>query len=269
MPLFGRKKNDEVVDATVEESVLDDEMDATEIDEDLDDVELVDEADDIDDKADDLAADDELEELDANDADAPDEWDELDASQDWRDDGPFDLDEVDLDDDPHTRVDFGTLILTPFQDMQLQLQVDQTTGIVQTALAMKGNSGLEVALFAAPRSGGLAREVRREMLQQAVASGGQGELAAGPFGTEVRRIIPMQAPDGQQAAHVSRTWLAEGPRWLLRGVLMGEVCLSEEEQAAHEFVEFFKNIIVRRGSTPMPQGDLIPMTLPDELRQEQ
>lgn len=237
MPLFGRKKNEtDVEPEVVAEDLYDDE---------------------------DEAADDEADE------DATDEWDELDASADWRDDGPFDIDEVDLDDDPVTRVDFGTLVLTPFEGMQLQLQVDQATGVVQTALAMKGNSGLEVALFAAPRSGGLARSVRREMIQQAEQSGGQGELAEGPFGTEVRRIIPMQTPEGQQAAHVSRTWLAEGPRWLLRGVLMGEVCLGAEEGADHEFVEFFKNVIVRRGSTPMPQGDLITMTLPDELRPQQ
>ena len=33
---------------------------------------------------------------------------------------------------------------------------------------------------------------------------------------------PMKDPKGSRVFHVSRTWFAEGPRWLLRGVLMGE-----------------------------------------------
>ncbi|MGL5405308.1 MAG: DUF3710 domain-containing protein [Propionibacteriaceae bacterium] len=198
-------------------------------------------------------------------SDDRDEWDELDDSADWREDGPFDITEVDLADDLVTRIDFGSLILTPPQDMQLQLQVDQATGDVQSALLIKGNSGLEVAIFAAPRSGGLSREVRREMRDQALQSGGEATFVEGPFGTEIRRAIPMTAPDGQQAAHVSRTWLADGPRWLLRGVLMGELALSQDDAACQEFIEFFKNIVVRRGNNPVPQGELVTMTLPAEL----
>lgn len=206
-------------------------------------------------------------------ADAPadddrDEWDELDESRDWRDDGPFDITEVDLDDDDVPRVSFGPLVLTPSENMELQLQMNPETQEIQTALVMLAGSGLEIALFAAPASGGMARDVRREVLTSTRAEGGHAELAPGPFGTEIRRMVQVQMEDGQEGTHISRTWLAEGPRWLLRGVLMGEACLDETDQGpALPFVEFFKNIVVVRGDRPRPAGDVIPMTLPDELAQ--
>ena len=43
-----------------------------------------------------------------------------------REDGPFDIDEVDLDADDVERIDFGSLIVTPFENMQMQIQLDQT-----------------------------------------------------------------------------------------------------------------------------------------------
>lgn len=265
------------VDAGADEDLDDEDLDEDlEDDEDLDDDELDDDDDldddDLDDEEDD--DEDEADEEDDEPEEPADEWATLDASKDWRDDGPFDFDEVDLelDDEDIPRIDFGSLILTPSPDMQLQLQVDQASGEVQTALAMMGGSGLEVALFAAPTSGGLARQVRHEMLDAAREAGGNGDFAEGPFGTEVRRVIPVKTDDGQEGLHISRTWLVEGPRWLLRGVLMGEAALvddPEHEGKDAELIEFFKNVVVRRGDTPKPPGDLVTMTLPDEMKPDQ
>ena len=63
------------------------------------------------------------EELDPN----AERWVALDERTDFRDDGPFDLNEVDLDADDIDRLDFGSVILTPFDEMQLQLQIDENT----------------------------------------------------------------------------------------------------------------------------------------------
>ena len=74
--IFGRfKRKDD------EERDLDEALDETDDSQD-DDVEVTDELDEADDSEDDL-----------------DEWERLDASRDWREDGPFDISEVDLDAD--------------------------------------------------------------------------------------------------------------------------------------------------------------------------
>ena len=88
-----------------------------------------------------------------------DEWERLDASRDWRVDGPFDVGEVDLDADDVERLDFGCMVLTPFEGMQMQLQVDQKTKRVQAALVMSGSSAIEVALFAAPAHSSMVAEI--------------------------------------------------------------------------------------------------------------
>lgn len=198
-----------------------------------------------------------------------DEWSQLDASRNWREDGPFDITEVDLDADEISRIDLGVLVLTPFDGMQLQLQVDQQTNKVQAVLVLAEQSGIEIALFASPSHTSLLPQIRAEMLAATEQAQGQASLAEGPFGTEVRRVIPMQGPDGDQVFHISRTWFTEGPNWLLRGVLIGQAGMGEKLTGVGELLlEFYSNLVVRRGSDPRVPGELIPMNIPESLVQQ-
>ncbi len=193
---------------------------------------------------------------------------ELDLA-DWRDDGPFDISEVDLEADDIDRLDFGCLILTPFEGLQLQLQVDQESGVVHAALVMHEQSALEVALFAAPANAKIVGDARHDMVDNAEAQGGNAVVTKGPFGSEIRRVIPLKGPQGEDLVHVSRTWLVHGPRWMLRGVLMGEAGMSDSLDGPAELLhEFFCNLVVQRDSTPRVPGDLIPMTIPEQLQEQ-
>lgn len=192
-----------------------------------------------------------------------DEDDDSDEDVDWRADGPFDHDEVDLSADEVQRLDLGALILTPWEGMGLQLQVNEANQQVVAALAFWEQSGLELALLAAPTSGGLADELLEDLTEEAEQAGGSATTVVGPFGPELRRVLPAEGPAGEQLFQVSRTWFAEGPRWLLRGTLLGEAGLTEDDEAASApFVEFFRNVVVRRGDGPMVPGEVIAMTMP-------
>ena len=187
---------------------------------------------------------------------------------DWRADGPFDSEEVELSGDHVARIDLGSLVITPWEGLGLQLQVNEATRAVQAVTAVWKNSGLEVALFAAPASGGMADELREDVVEEAEQGGGTATLADGPFGAEVRRVLPQEGPGGEQLFHVSRIWFAEGPRWLLRGTLLGEAALGDADAPlVAPFVEFFRNLVVRRGAKPMVPGELIPMTLPEAAQE--
>jgi hypothetical protein len=190
--------------------------------------------------------------------------DDTDAEvKDWREDGPFDYEEVDLGGDGVARIDLGTLIVTPWDGLGLQLQVDEQSRKVQSVTGMWHDSGLELSLFAAPASGGLAGELRAAAVEETETAGGSAEVVTGEFGPELRRVLPQQGPKGEQLFHVSRVWYAEGPKWLLRGTLLGEAALDTANNEAAPFRELFRNLIVRRGTTPMVPGDLITMTLPE------
>ena len=184
---------------------------------------------------------------------------------DARADGPFDIDEVDLAHDSVNRVDLGALIVTPWDGLGLQLHVNEATRKVQAVTAIWQSSGLEVALFAAPATGGLADELREDITEEAEQAGGSAEVVAGTFGSEIRRVLPQEGPAGEQFFHVSRIWFAEGPRWLLRGTLLGEAALGDaDDPKAAPFVVFFRNLVVRRGSKPMVPGEMLGMDLPQE-----
>ncbi len=196
----------------------------------------------------------------AEEAVAPDTGEKI----DWRADGPFDSEEVDLTEDQVARIDLGAVIVTPWEGLGLQLQVNESDRQVQAVTAVWKNSGLEVTLFAAPASGGLAEELREDAVDEAEQAGGNATLADGPFGSEVRRVLPQEGPGGEQMFHVSRIWFAEGPRWLLRGTLLGEAAVGDADApVVAPFVELFRNLVVCRGDKPMVPGELIPMKLPE------
>jgi len=182
-----------------------------------------------------------------------------------RSDGPFDIDEVDLIEDTTPRKDFGALIITPWDGLQLQATMNPATRKLRTITAIWQGTGLEVALFAAPATGGLAQELREDIVEEAEQAGGSTTLSEGPFGTEVRRVLPVEGPNGEQLFHVSRVWFAEGPRWLLRGTLLGQASLGDAaDPKARPFLEFFRNLVVRRGEKPMVPGELIELNAESE-----
>jgi len=254
--IFGRKRKSATTDPidTEEESIeiVGDDAGEHEVDVDVD---LDAEVDGDDDEVDDEAA---LEAAEGAASEDPGE------DVDWRADGPFDSEEVDLTDDGVARIDLGAVIVTPWEGLGLQLQVNEADRQVQAVTAVWKNSGLEVTLFAAPASGGLAEELREDAVDEAEQAGGTATLADGPFGSEVRRVLPQEGPGGEQMFHVSRIWFAEGPRWLLRGTLLGEAAVGEADApVVAPFVELFRNLVVNRGDKPRVPGELIPMTLPD------
>lgn len=205
----------------------------------------------------------------------------LDA-QDWRTDGPWDDTEVDMEEFTTVldvpRIDLGSLILTGTEGMDVQLQVAEDTQQIVSAMMLLGEqvevdgeihelgSALEVAAFAAPRSGGFWSEIREELIESAEEAGGNAGLVEGPFGVEVRRLLLVDTPDGEQGYQPSRMWVAEGPRWILRGVVYGHAALEGVPGGhAERIVDLFRKIVVRRGDDPMAPGDLLTLQLPENM----
>ena len=212
--------------------------------------------------------DEDTEDEDAEDNDVEDEvdWAAYDLEQDWRHDGPFDYEEVDLEADDVDRLDLGTLILTPAEGMELRLQMSEETQQVTSAMILLGDSALELTLFAAPRTGGMWADVRTEAIAATEEIGGSAILAKGPFGTELRRLVTVRAQDGTEGYQPSRTWVAEGPRWMLRGVVYGQASMTDGIEAPADVIhDIFCNLVVRRGNDAKAPGDIVSLELPEAL----
>ncbi len=206
---------------------------------------------------------------DAEEVDEAAHWLELDE-QEWREDGPFDIDELEpgaLDEPDPLRVDLGSLVLTGFPGMELRFQVAGEAQQIMSVLIVHEDSALELSAFSAPRSGGFWTEVRDDIIDASLKAGGTVAHAEGPFGTELRRLLPMSTPDGEQAYQPSRMWMAQGPRWCLRGVVYGQAAVVKgTDGPVEQLLETFRGIVVRRGDQAMAPGELLPITAPEGLR---
>ncbi|MDQ6688104.1 MAG: DUF3710 domain-containing protein, partial [Actinomycetota bacterium] len=147
-----------------------------------------------------------------------DDWADERAPGDVRAAGPYDLaDLADLADagPDYDRIDLGGLLVVPFEGSELQLQVDEQSGTVLAALMVGPTGAVELAAFAAARSGDLWTDVRREIAADVTQRGGTATEQQGPFGPELACLVPVVLPDGQQLTQPSRVVGVEGPRWLL------------------------------------------------------
>lgn len=201
---------------------------------------------------------------------------------DWRIDGPWDISETDdLDGtDQAPKIDLGSLVVTGVPGSELRLQVAEETKEIVSAMlviettvetrsgaassAQAYSSALELGAYAAPRSGGLWAELREEISEAATAQGGSASLREGPFGVELHRFIPVTTADGEQGYQPSRMWVAEGPRWLLRGIVYGQAAVEEDldSPVVTDVLAAFRQVVVRRGEEAMAPGDLLPLTMP-------
>jgi hypothetical protein len=201
-----------------------------------------------------------------DDAEAPAEAASVDATPEAdagtrRDRGPLDSSEV-SDDDGVPRVDLGGLLVVPPEGVELRLQADQVTGIVSSVLLTTEGAALELRPFAAPKSGGLWDQVRREIVAEATRQGGTATENEGEHGPELRLQVPVRTPDGRNALQVSRVVGVEGPRWLLRGTFLGAAATATDPDGPLE--QAFRTVVVVRGQMAMPPREALPLRLPPD-----
>lgn len=202
---------------------------------------------------------------------------------DWRADGPYDVTEVGLgavddaepgadpeptegEDSGNPRIDLGSMLVTGFAGAELRLQVSEESQQVVSVMLISGDSAIELGAYAAPRTGGFWPELCEELIESATEAGGSAALVEGPFGVELRRLLPVTTPDGEQGYQPSRMWVVEGPRWLLRGILYGQAALEDGvDGPVAPLITAFREVIVRRDAQAMAPGDLLPLELPKDL----
>jgi hypothetical protein len=175
--------------------------------------------------------------------------------------GPWD--EGDAPDDGVQRIDLGSLRLPAVPGLELRVDVNPQQKVIGATLR-SGESTLSVSAFAAPRAVGIWAAVRAELATSASGQGASLKETEGRFGTELAGTVtvpppPGQSPPGKPVRRPARFLGVDGPRWFLRGMLSGP---AGEDQAAAALEKAFGQIVVVRGTEPMPVREQLPMTLP-------
>jgi hypothetical protein len=175
--------------------------------------------------------------------------------------GPYDAEDLA---DTDGRVDLGALLLLPVPGTDLQLQVDEPSGQVQSVMFAGPEGALEIRVFAAPRHGDLWGEVRPQIAADLAKRGGTADEREGRFGTELVCQMPVTLPDGTAALQPSRVIGINGSRWMLRATMLGKPAV--EPEAGGVFEDALATVAVRRGTHAMPVGDALTLTLPPDAR---
>ncbi|RSD08556.1 DUF3710 domain-containing protein [Amycolatopsis eburnea] len=167
-------------------------------------------------------------------------------------DGPFDV--ADFDDDGVPRIDLGSVKVPVPDGSQVQVEMDPETGGVRAVHVVTEQGQITVSAYAAPRSGGLWREVSTELAEQLRADGAKVNIGRGKWGLEISAIVNDVA---------LRFVGVDRPRWMLRGVIAGPQ--SEAAAAVEVLREIVRRTIVDRGDAPMPVRTPLTITLPEAV----
>ncbi|MGZ4510646.1 MAG: DUF3710 domain-containing protein [Mycobacterium sp.] len=171
-------------------------------------------------------------------------------------DGPFDIDDFD---DPSVaelaRLDLGSVLIPTPEAGQLQVELTET-GVPSAVWVVTPNGRFTIAAYAAPKTGGLWREVASELADSLRNDSAKVSIKDGPWGREVVG----------SASGAVRFIGVDGYRWMIRCVINGPhetmEALEQEARAA------LADTVVRRGDTPLPVRTPLTVQLPEPMAQQ-
>jgi hypothetical protein len=170
--------------------------------------------------------------------------------------GPLDVSEIQ---GVRPYIDFGSLRVPSRDDLQMRLEVEESSQrIVAVSMDYQGSS-LQLQAFAAPKIDGIWH--RSQMRASIVSQGGEIEERIGSFGPELLAKIPLVDESGNRTGHrLARFIGVDGPKWFLRGVIGGAAL--NDPRAAADVDDLFRSVVVVREDIPLPPKDLLPLTIP-------
>lgn len=167
--------------------------------------------------------------------------------------GPFDIE--DFDDASAAalaRLDLGSVLIPVPAAGQVQVELTEG-GVPSSVWIVTANGRYTIAAYAAPKTGGLWREVAGELADSLRKDSAEVSIKDGPWGREVTGT----------ASGVVRFIGVDGYRWMIRCVVNGPYetidALTDEARAALE------DTVVRRGDTPLPVRTPLPVELPEPM----
>ncbi len=185
------------------------------------------------------------------------------AAPDHRAHGPWDSSERSVEGDTD-RIDLGGLLVKGDPSLEVRLQVDETTQQVIAVMLVAQDGAMELRPFAAPRNEDMWADLRPRLAADAARRGGTATEVEGPFGPALQLVLTGTDDQGAGVTQQSVVWGVMGPRWLLRVTAFGRPAQSFDEDGALE--RALREVVVVRGTGPMPPGDALPLRLPPTAR---
>ncbi len=174
--------------------------------------------------------------------------------------GPYDVGA--MPQDGITRLDLGGLLVPGAEGMELRLELDEASELVQAVTVVHEDSTMQLMAFAAPRTEGIWDDVREE-IRKSLASQGLVDQVTSEWGTELHATLTVTNPQGQSVMQPVRFVGIDGPRWFVRALFGGRAARDAEAAAGLEAV--LRACVVVRGTDPMAPGDPLMLHVPGEV----
>lgn len=177
--------------------------------------------------------------------------------------GPFDLSEVDEPDaEAAERLDLGCVQVPLLDGLEVRVEVDPDTERPAAITFVRSEGAVQIQVFAARKSGGGWDEARSDISRSLTNDGGLVDEKEGRFGTELYGTAYFTDEDGDQIEQRMRFVGVDGPRWMIRGVLLGAGAVPED---AAPLEEVFCSLVIVRGDAAVPPGTPLEITLPEQV----
>jgi hypothetical protein len=173
-------------------------------------------------------------------------------------DGPFDVE--DFDDESVVSVgrhDLGSVLIPENDAAELAVEVNQQ-GVPTMVWMVTPNGRYNITAYAAPKTGGLWREVVTEIADSLRKDSAQVSIVDGPWGREVVGLVTT-GPDPVVMRFVG----VDGYRWMARGAAIGSP--ESVDAIAVEMRDALADTVIRRGETPQPVRAMLPLQLSESL----
>jgi hypothetical protein len=189
---------------------------------------------------------------------APDTGDVAGSAGNDDPDGPFDVEEFD-DASVVTvgRHDLGSVLIPENEAAELAVEVNPQ-GVPTMVWMVTPNGRYNITAYAAPKTGGLWREVVTEIAESLRNDSAQVSVEDGPWGREVVGVV-TKGPEPVVMRFVG----IDGPRWMVRGAAIGTP--ESADSIAAEVRNALADTVVRRGDTPQPVRAMLNLQLSESL----
>jgi hypothetical protein len=178
--------------------------------------------------------------------------------------GPWDDADRPVEEDDPGRVHVGSLSVPGHPELELRLQVEESSGSVAAVVMVAPDGALEIRPFASSRNHDMWAEVLPQIREDVARQGGQIEEVEGPYGPALRTVVSGQTPEGETVHQPAMLLGVNGPRWLLRVTAFGRPAVEWQDHGLLE--SQLAEVVVIRGSGPMAPGDMLPLNLPADAR---
>jgi hypothetical protein len=173
-------------------------------------------------------------------------------------DGPFDIDDFDSAAVAKLgRHDLGGVLIPENETAELAVEVSPE-GVATTVWMVTPNGRYNITAYAAPKAGGLWREVVTELAESLRNDEARVSIEDGIWGREVVGLV-TKGPEPVAMRFVG----VDGYRWMVRGAAISTP--DNAEAIATEMRNALADTVVRRGDTPQPVRAQLPLQLSESL----